>query len=93
MDALQEARNYLEQYQYRMNQDNFRGDLESRTRYENCAYQEGMLQAAIAEAELLKRIADALEMIAAGPAETMESHAAMRRLSDTNVWEDYDKRR
>lgn len=61
MDAIQEARNYLEQYQYRINQDTFRGDPESRTRYENAAYQKGMLQAAIAQAEQLKRIADALE--------------------------------
>jgi hypothetical protein len=64
MDALQGARNYLEQYQHRINQDNYRGDLESRTRYENAAYQEGMLYAAIAQAEQLKRIADALDIMA-----------------------------
>lgn len=64
-NPLQEARNYLEQYQFRINQDSFRGDLESRTRYENAAYQEGMLSAAIAQAEHLKRIADALELEAA----------------------------
>jgi hypothetical protein len=61
MDALQEARDYLNQYQYRINQDSYRGDLESRTRYENAAYQEGMLQAAIAQAEQLTRIADILD--------------------------------
>lgn len=60
VDALAEARNYLEQYQYRINQDSYRGDLESRTRYEDAAYKEGMLNAAIAQAEQLKRIADAL---------------------------------
>ena len=61
MDSLQEAREYLSAYQYRINQDNYRGDLESRTRYENCAYQEGMLQAAIAQAEAMQLIAKRLE--------------------------------
>jgi len=67
MDALQEARSFLEAYQYRINQDTYHGDLESRTRYENCAYQEGMLQAAIAQAEQLKRIADSLEYYVGKP--------------------------
>lgn len=51
MDALQEAISSLAAYQYRINQDTFRGDLEARTRYEDCAYKEGMLSAAIAQAE------------------------------------------
>lgn len=61
MDALKEAISCLVAYQYRINQDTFRGDLESRTRYENAAYQEGMLSAAIAQAEAMQLIAKRLE--------------------------------
>lgn len=60
MDALAEARQYLGQYQRRINQDTFYGDTDERQRYEDAAYKEGMLAASIAQAEQLKRIADAL---------------------------------
>jgi len=61
MEALQEAIRSLADYQHRINQDTFRGDLNARTRYENAAYQEGMLSAAIAQAEALELIAKRLE--------------------------------
>ena len=65
MDALQQSREYLAQYEYRIDQDGFRGDLKSRTRYENVAYHQAMMHAAIAQVEELRRIADLLESLPA----------------------------
>lgn len=64
MDSLSEARRQLDQYIDRINQDNFYGNLEERTRYEDAAYKRGMLSAAIASAEAATRQAEAMERIA-----------------------------
>jgi phage terminase Nu1 subunit (DNA packaging protein) len=84
VEALQNAISYLSDYQYRINQDTYHGDLESRTRYENAAYHEGMLSAAIAQAEQLKRIADALENISGAYSIDLPRPAF-------DAWADYDR--
>lgn len=64
MDPLTEARQHLEQYQNRIDNDNYRGDLESRTRWEDASYKQSMMHAAIAQAEAADRLALALERLA-----------------------------
>lgn len=57
------ARDYINQYEHRINQDNFYGNFEDRLRYEDAAYKQAIMHAAYAQADAATRQAVALESL------------------------------
>lgn len=64
MSALAAARVHNDEYQRRINLDGFQGDMTDRMIWEDRAYQQAMMQAAIAQAEALEQIATLLQSMA-----------------------------